>query len=61
MAGSARSGGRETERQCAVTRIRRAPDDLLRFALDPEGRVVPDLKSRLPGRGVWLTCRRDAV
>lgn len=61
MAGSARSRGRETERQCAVTRARRAPDDLLRFVLDPEGRVVPDLKSRLPGRGVWLTCGRDVV
>lgn len=49
------------ERQCAVTRQRRAPGELLRFALDPEGRVVPDLKSRLPGRGVWLTCSRDVV
>jgi len=61
MAGSARSKGRETERQCAVTRERRAPGDLLRFVLDPEGRVVPDLRSRLPGRGVWLTCSRDIL
>jgi hypothetical protein len=33
----------------------------LRFAVDPDGNAVPDLKSRLPGRGVWLTCARDIV
>lgn len=48
-------------RQCALTRERRAQGDLIRFALDPEERVVPDLKNRLPGRGVWITARREAV
>lgn len=48
-------------RQCAVTRTRRAPDDLIRFVADPEGRIVPDLKAALPGRGVWLTCACDVV
>lgn len=61
MAGRARSERRETERQCAVTRERRAPAELLRFAVDPEGNAVPDLKSRLPGRGVWVTCTRDIL
>jgi predicted RNA-binding protein YlxR (DUF448 family) len=29
--------------------------------LDPEKRVVPDLKRKLPGRGVWVTATREAV
>lgn len=34
---------------------------LIRFVLDPEGLVVPDLRHRLPGRGVWVTARADMV
>jgi uncharacterized protein len=48
-------------RQCAVGRTRQPEDDLLRFVLDPEKRVVPDLKRKLPGRGVWITAEREAV
>jgi predicted RNA-binding protein YlxR (DUF448 family) len=36
-------------------------DRLIRFVLDPEGQVVPDLKRRLPGRGVWITATRESV
>jgi len=36
-------------------------DQLIRFVLDPEGRVVPDLRHRLPGRGVWVTARREML
>ena len=48
-------------RRCALTRERRRKEDLLRFVLGPEGEIVPDLKERLPGRGVWLTAARDCV
>jgi predicted RNA-binding protein YlxR (DUF448 family) len=48
-------------RQCAVGRTRGPEDDLLRFVLDPDKRVVPDLKRKLPGRGVWVTASREAV
>ena len=48
-------------RQCALTRERLPVGKLLRFCLDPDGRVVPDLKRRLPGRGVWVTATREAV
>lgn len=61
MAGSARSKRRETERQCAVTRLPLAPEDRLRFAIGPDANVVPDLKQKLPGRGVWLTCSREIL
>ncbi|GAB4229218.1 MAG: RNA-binding protein [Methyloligellaceae bacterium] len=48
-------------RQCALTRERLPVDALIRFALSPEGEAVPDLKNWLPGRGVWLTARREIV
>ncbi len=49
------------ERTCIVTRRKGTPDDLVRFVLDPDGAVVPDLKARLPGRGVWVDASRQAV
>lgn len=61
MAKSAGSEKRESERQCAVTRLRLPPDALLRFASDPDRNVVPDLKAKLPGRGVWITCSRKII
>jgi predicted RNA-binding protein YlxR (DUF448 family) len=33
----------------------------LRFVLDPDGRVVPDIRRKLPGRGVWITATYEAV
>jgi predicted RNA-binding protein YlxR (DUF448 family) len=36
-------------------------DGLVRFVLGPDGTVVPDLARRLPGRGVWVEARRQAV
>lgn len=51
----------DTVRRCALTRARRPKDDLIRFVLGPDGLVVPDLKEKLPGRGVWLTAAHDSV
>jgi predicted RNA-binding protein YlxR (DUF448 family) len=49
------------ERTCVVTRAVKPVDELIRFVLAPDGAVVPDLKRRLPGRGVWVTASRAAV
>jgi len=49
------------ERTCIVTRETKSPDDMIRFALSPDGIVVPDLKGNLPGRGVWVTATADMV
>jgi hypothetical protein len=49
------------ERTCIVTREAKDEADLIRFARDPEGRVVPDLARKLPGRGVWVSLSRDMV
>lgn len=48
-------------RQCAVTRERLEREELIRFVADPSGRVVPDLKEVLPGRGVWIGNDRARV
>lgn len=48
-------------RMCAVSREVRPVDELIRFVLSPEGTVVPDLKRKLPGRGLWITASRARV
>jgi len=51
----------ETVRRCIVTGEVRPKEALVRFVVDPDGRIVPDVAGRLPGRGLWLTARRDIV
>jgi hypothetical protein len=50
-----------TMRMCAVSREQRPVDELIRFVLSPQGEVVPDLKRKLPGRGLWITASRARV
>ena len=50
-----------TERLCVVTRDVKPIDEMIRFVVGPDLAVVPDLKRKLPGRGVWVTARRDIV
>ncbi len=49
------------ERTCAVTRDKLTPDELIRFVRGPDGAIVPDLASRLPGRGVWVGNSKASV
>jgi hypothetical protein len=50
-----------TERMCAVTRQVARIDDLIRFVVSPDGEPVPDLKRKLPGRGLWVSLSHAAV
>src|ERR1700760_2386191 len=50
-----------TVRMCAVSREQRPIDELIRFVVSPAGEVVPDIKRKLPGRGLWLTASRRTV
>jgi predicted RNA-binding protein YlxR (DUF448 family) len=52
---------REPERLCAATRRVRPVADLIRFVVGPNGEAVPDLKRKLPGRGIWVTATQDAL
>lgn len=50
-----------TMRMCAVSREVRPIDELIRFVVAPSGDVVPDLKRKLPGRGLWIGGSRKTV
>ncbi len=49
------------ERFCAATGEVKPVGEMIRFVLGPDGTVVPDLRRRLPGRGVWITATRNAL
>lgn len=49
------------ERKCIVTGAVLPKSALIRFGVGPDGVVVPDIGERLPGRGLWLTARRDIL
>lgn len=48
-------------RRCIATGTTGDPAGLLRFVVGPDGDIVPDLDRRLPGRGIWVAARRDAL
>ena len=56
-AGPRRAG---PERFCAATRTVKPTADMIRFVVGPDG-VVPDLKQKLPGRGIWITASRATL
>ncbi|MBL4800922.1 MAG: DUF448 domain-containing protein [Emcibacter sp.] len=47
-------GSKDRSRRCLVTGETYAVSKLIRFVLDPEGRVIPDVAGKLPGRGGWV-------
>jgi hypothetical protein len=51
----------ERLRRCAVDGGQHPQSELIRFVVGPDDAVVPDLKQRLPGRGVWVSCKRDVL
>jgi predicted RNA-binding protein YlxR (DUF448 family) len=50
-----------TQRFCAATGEVKPVDEMIRFVIGPGGAAVPDLKRRLPGRGIWITGTRQAL
>ena len=50
-----------TERFCAATGTVTPVAEMIRFVVSPDGAAVPDLKRRLPGRGIWITATRQAL
>jgi uncharacterized protein len=49
------------ERTCVATRLAKPADALIRFVVSPDGILTPDLRRKLPGRGVWVSLSRAAV
>lgn len=48
-------------RRCIVTGAVLPDSALIRFVAGPEGEIVPDLAGKLPGRGLWVSARRDVL
>lgn len=59
-------GGREKfrddpERRCIATGEVQPKRGLIRFAVSPDGVIVPDILEKLPGRGIWVSAERSAL
>jgi uncharacterized protein len=54
-------GTAQRTRMCVATRAVQPVSELIRFVVGPDGEVVADVKSKLPGRGIWVTATRDAL
>ena len=52
---------RHPSRLCAVTHAVLPVSDLVRFVVGPIGEAVPDVKNKLPGRGIWINATRPAL
>lgn len=48
-------------RRCIVTGEVYPEARLLRFALAPDGAIVPDIEAKLPGRGIWAKAAKEAI
>ena len=49
------------ERKCIATGEVQPKDGLIRFVLGPDGRIVPDLAGKLPGRGLYVSANRAVI
>ena len=58
---AATSNDELAERTCIVHRQEMDEAALLRFVCSPDNHVVPDIRRKLPGRGVWVSLSREAV
>ena len=52
--------GKELKR-CVVTNVELPRDMMIRFVTSPDEEIVADIEARLPGRGFWLSARRDVI
>ncbi len=52
-------GHKSRERRCVARNEVRDPQEMIRFVVGPENTVYPDIKGKLPGRGVWVSSTRE--
>jgi len=50
-----------TQRRCLATGQVMERELLIRFVVDPDNQVVPDLAAKLPGRGLWVSADRAVL
>jgi predicted RNA-binding protein YlxR (DUF448 family) len=52
---------KEQGRRCLASGNVKPKCELIRFVIDPDGRLTPDLAGKLPGRGLWVSCDRESL
>ncbi|MEE8515335.1 MAG: RNA-binding protein [Alphaproteobacteria bacterium] len=58
---AAPASGAESGRRCIVSGEVVPRQQLIRFVVGPENKLIPDIAETLPGRGLWLMARRDVL
>lgn len=58
---SARKKAEKKERRCLVNRTTHKKTEMIRFVVAPNGEIAVDLAAKLPGRGIWIIAKRDAI
>jgi len=53
--------GEKELKRCIVTNVDLPRDKMVRFVVSPDEEIVADIEARLPGRGFWLSARRDVI
>jgi uncharacterized protein len=48
-------------RLCVVSRQTYPVNCLIRFVASPDGMLTPDIKRKLPGRGVWVEAKKETL
>ena len=51
----------QAERKCIATGRVLPKAHLVRFVVGPDQTIVPDILGKLPGRGIWVSARRQAL
>jgi len=53
--------GHVPERRCVLSGEHAPRGSLIRLALAPDGRVLPDVRAKAPGRGAWIGVSRTVL
>jgi hypothetical protein len=48
-------------KRCIVSNVKMPRDKMVRFVVGPDEEIAADIEARLPGRGFWLSARRDVI
>jgi len=51
----------DPERKCIATGDVQPKSGLIRFVVGPQAQIVPDVREKLPGRGIWVSANRLAL
>lgn len=51
----------DSDRKCIATGDVQPKMGLIRFVVGPDAQIVPDVREKLPGRGIWVSATRQAL